>query len=94
VGDFFYVNVLLSSNILEICARRGCVTRIIDCSALVAAAGPRHVEHTLNGIAYNHRDRTFLLAGKCWPTMFEAVFPPPLLTGQSGNTPTPDVLRR
>ena len=75
VRDSIYANVLFSNEILEISAAHGYVTRIIDCSALTAAAGPSDVEHVLNGIAYNPDRNTFFVTGKCWGIMFEVGVP-------------------
>ncbi len=53
VGDSIYANVWLESNILEIDASSGKVTRVIDASALLPGdLGPDDV---LNGIAYRAR---------------------------------------
>jgi glutamine cyclotransferase len=74
VGESIYANVLLRSEILEICANHGCVTRVIDCSRLAALAAPTDAEHTLNGIAYSPERGTFFVTGKCWKIMFELDF--------------------
>jgi glutamine cyclotransferase len=74
VDDSIYANVFLSDNILEVSAKHGCVTRIVDCSRLTALAAPIDVEHTLNGIAYNPDTGTFFVTGKCWKVMFEVDF--------------------
>jgi glutamine cyclotransferase len=75
VGDLIYANVLFSNSLLEISANLGCVTRIIDCSALAATAAPGDVEYVLNGIAYNPDQGTFFATGKCWRQMFELKIP-------------------
>jgi glutaminyl-peptide cyclotransferase len=74
-GDEIYANVLFSTDILQISASDGRVTRIIDCAALRAAVAPVDVEHCLNGIAFNPLTGTFFLTGKCWNTMFEVTIP-------------------
>lgn len=76
VADAIYANVLFRSEILEISAIDGRVVRIIDCSALTAAANPANTEHVLNGICYNPDNDTFFVAGKCWNLMFEVQIPP------------------
>jgi len=89
VGDSLYANVLFSSDILEISAASGAVTRIIDCSALVDAAAPDDTEHCLNGFAYNSDSGTFLATGKCWPLLFELdLFP----TGEERRVPLMHVI--
>ena len=75
VAGSIYANVLMQSDILEISARNGQVSRILDCASLQAQAAPCDVEHTLNGIAYNPDRDTFFVTGKCWPYMFEVCFP-------------------
>lgn len=72
VGDSIYANVWLESNILEIDAASGVVTRVIDASALVPGdLGPDDV---LNGIAYRAESDTFFLTGKRWTVMYEVSF--------------------
>jgi glutamine cyclotransferase len=46
------------------------VTRVIDCSSLVAAVRPRAAHQVLNGIAYNENYDTFFVTGKNWDTLF------------------------
>lgn len=75
VNGSIYANVWHSSSILELSAAKGTVTRIIDCSSLVAMAAPAHEEAVLNGIAYNAESDTFFLAGKNWDLMFEVAIP-------------------
>lgn len=75
VGDHLYANVLGSSDLLEIASGTGSVTRIVDCSALIAAAAPRTADHVLNGIAYNRDEKTFFLTGKNWKYLFEVAIP-------------------
>lgn len=72
VGDSIYANVWLESNILEIDASSGKVTRVIDASALLPGdLGPDDV---LNGIAYRAESNTFFLTGKRWTVMYEVSF--------------------
>lgn len=65
-----YANVWLRNVIVEIDPSTGHVTGELDLSELSArhAASPDAV---LNGIAYNSRDRTFLVTGKLWPSIYE-----------------------
>ncbi len=72
VGDSIYANVWLESDILEIDAASGKVTRVIDASALLPGdLGPDDV---LNGIAYRPESNTFFLTGKRWTVMYEVSF--------------------
>ena len=72
VGDSIYANVWLESDILEIDASSGNVTRVIDASALLPGdLGPDDV---LNGIAYRAESNTFFLTGKRWTVMYEVSF--------------------
>lgn len=71
-----YVNMLFRRYLLEISEIDGRVERVIDCSALHAAAGPTDVEHTFNGVCYLPEQDTFFVTGKCWPLMFEIRIPP------------------
>jgi glutamine cyclotransferase len=85
VNGTIFANVLFSTDILEISVEKGCVTRIIDCSALATAAAPDDTEHVLNGIAYNPDQGTFFATGKCWPLLFELRIPNP----PAPSTPPP-----
>ena len=75
VGRSIYANILGSGDIFEISLDHGNVLRIVDCSALVAAAGPSDDASVLNGIAYNGDRGTFFLTGKNWPLLFEVRIP-------------------
>ena len=76
VESSIYANVLFRSEVLEISAISGRVTRIIDCSALKEAVNPTNVEHVLNGICHNSDSDTFFITGKRWNLMFEVRIPP------------------
>jgi len=76
VGRSIYANILGSSDIFEISLDQGIVVRIVDCSALLAAAVPTGDYSVLNGIAYNRDRDTFFLTGKNWHLLFEVHVPP------------------
>jgi glutamine cyclotransferase len=73
--DSIYANVLFRSELLEISPLDGRVTRVVDCTALKAAANPKEVEHVFNGICYRPDKDTYFVTGKCWPLMFEVRIP-------------------
>ena len=70
-----YANVWFRDSIVEIDPADGRVTRVIDCSALVAAEQPRAGEAVLNGIAWRADTETFYLTGKWWRTVFAVQIP-------------------
>ncbi len=78
-----YANVWYSNWVFEIDLATGEVTRIVDCSELVASAEPLGDDAVLNGIAYNAQTATFYLTGKNWPLMFEVTIPLPSLPSGS-----------
>jgi glutamine cyclotransferase len=53
--------------------KTGRVTAQIDASGLLPAA-ERAGADVLNGIAYDPADKTFLITGKLWPTLFRVTF--------------------
>ncbi len=79
VEDAIYANVFQTDSIVRIDPVSGAVTARVDASELRAGLGAG--AGVLNGIAYREETATFLLTGKNWPSVFEAVFLP--LTAES-----------
>jgi glutamine cyclotransferase len=75
VDGSIYANVWYADYILEINAKNGSVSRIIDCSELVKKENPSAQGNVLNGIAYNPRTRDFYITGKNWKNIFVVEIP-------------------
>jgi glutamine cyclotransferase len=73
VGGQVYANVWQTDSIVRIDMKTGRVTAQIDASGLLPAA-ERAGADVLNGIAYDPADKTFLITGKLWPTLFRVTF--------------------
>jgi glutamine cyclotransferase len=69
VGNTLYANVWFSDFIFEIDISKGTVTRIIDCSDLVAKEAASDDQSVLNGIAWDTNGH-FYITGKNWKNMF------------------------
>ncbi len=69
VGNTLYANVWFSDFIFEIDISKGIVTRIIDCSDLVAKEAASSEQSVLNGIACDTNGH-FYITGKNWKNMF------------------------
>jgi glutamine cyclotransferase len=70
-----FANVWYSNFIFEIEMETGNVTRIIDCTDIVAQTGVLDGDKVLNGIAYDNAADRFFITGKNWPYMFEVEIP-------------------
>lgn len=73
VGNTLYANVWFSDFIFEIDISKGTVTRIIDCSELVAKEASSDEQSVLNGIACDDKGQ-FYITGKNWKNMFVVNF--------------------
>ena len=73
VDDFIYANVWQKNIIIKISAKTGEVTSVID-AAKIAKENQANTSKTLNGIAYNHKSKTFYLTGKMWEYLYEVRF--------------------
>jgi glutaminyl-peptide cyclotransferase len=79
VGDVIYANVWYTESILRIDKATGVVTGLIDASGMLTPEQRAQLTYsgaTMNGIAYDAADDTFLLTGKLWPWMFRVEFVP------------------
>lgn len=88
VGDSIFANVWYTDNILRVDKASGRVTALIDASGLLAP-GQRAAlsrDATLNGIAYNADQGTFLVTGKLWFWLFEVEFVPASVGGDFGRS--------
>jgi glutamine cyclotransferase len=70
VDGSLYLNRLGDPRIFVASARSGVVSRIIDCSSLVALAKPTGPEDFLNGITYIPGRQQFVVTGKRWDRFF------------------------
>lgn len=66
-----YANVWMEDYLVEILPQTGQVSRVIDCSELVALEDPGEPGAVLNGIAFNTETGTFYLTGKLWGHVYE-----------------------
>jgi glutamine cyclotransferase len=71
IEDVIYANVWQSSNILRIDPTSGVVTGIIDLGEIVPEQFRGHLDHVLNGIAYDSERKRIFVTGKMWPSVFE-----------------------
>jgi glutamine cyclotransferase len=78
VGDVVYANIWLTDRIVEISKLNGNVRATIDASGLLSPAERAALAHeaTLNGIAHDPANGTFILTGKLWPKLFRVRFTP------------------
>lgn len=79
IDGYIWANVYLSNNIVKIDPSTGKVLLVIDFSHLVKLAftksaktkfGELDYSECLNGIAYNHKKKLFILTGKNWPSVY------------------------
>ncbi|NPD44509.1 MULTISPECIES: glutaminyl-peptide cyclotransferase [unclassified Lentimicrobium] len=68
VDNYIYANILESDKIIKINPKNGAVLGIIN---LKDICEPYKSHGVLNGIAYHHKNETFIITGKNWPKMFE-----------------------
>lgn len=73
VGGAVYANVWMQDVIVRIDPATGRVTQHIAAANLLSPMERQGVD-VLNGIAYDARDRTFLITGKWWPRLFRVRF--------------------
>jgi len=72
VDGYIYANQWRTSYILKIDPKSGNVVGRIDLSPIASEIEAKYKDtHGLNGIAYNPRTNTFMVAGKKWPFMYE-----------------------
>lgn len=69
-----YANIWYEHIIAEIDLSNGMVTRLIDCSGIVAAEQPASQECVLNGIAFREKDSLFYITGKNWAHIYLVAF--------------------
>ncbi|NLD94007.1 MAG: glutaminyl-peptide cyclotransferase [Fibrobacter sp.] len=69
-----YANIWYENAIAEIDLNTGTVTRLIDCSDVVATERPVSQECVLNGIAYREKDSLFYITGKNWAHLYLVTF--------------------
>ncbi len=69
-----YANIWYENTIAEIDLNNGTVTRLIDCSGIVAVEKPVSQECVLNGIAYRDMDSLFYITGKNWAHIYLVKF--------------------
>jgi len=69
VKDKIYANVWMTDDILEIDAKSGTVTAVLDASGLLTEK-ERFTADVLNGIAVDPDTGHFWITGKYWPKMF------------------------
>lgn len=69
VGDYVYANVFTRNEILKISTKNWIVEKVYDMTPLVNEVDERlHLnrEQVLNGIAYDKKEKDFLITGKMW----------------------------
>jgi glutaminyl-peptide cyclotransferase len=71
VNGFIYANIWETNWIVKIDPATGKVVGRVDLSALAQNASLRNPEaNVLNGIAYHHGTKLFLVTGKYWPSIY------------------------
>lgn len=71
VDGFIYANIWETNWIVKIDPKTGDVVGRIDLSSLAQNAALRNPEaNVLNGIAYHHGTKLFLVTGKNWPSIY------------------------
>jgi glutaminyl-peptide cyclotransferase len=70
VGGSVYANVWQTDLIVRIDAASGRVTAVVDAAGLLPPGEAERAD-VLNGIAFDAKQRVFLLTGKLWPRLFE-----------------------
>jgi glutaminyl-peptide cyclotransferase len=71
VNGFIYANIWETNWIVKIDPSTGKVVGKVDLSALAQNASLRNPEaNVLNGIAYHHGTKLFLVTGKYWPSIY------------------------
>ncbi len=72
VEGYIYANVYTTNKIVKIDLNSGIVVGIIDLSSLNYEAKSKFSGSLeMNGIAYNDKEKTFLITGKMWPCVYE-----------------------
>jgi len=66
-----FANVWQTSKIIRIDMNSGIVTGIIDLREIVPRQFRGHLDHVLNGIAYDSESKRIFVTGKMWPRIFE-----------------------
>lgn len=76
VGDTIYANVWQTDLIIRIDKHDGRIEAVINAAGLLTPEERAALASgaTLNGIAYDAENETFLLTGKLWPKVFEVQF--------------------
>lgn len=73
-GGKIYSNIWYQNAIAEIDPGSGMVTKLVDCSGVVATEKPASQECVLNGIAYREKDSLFYITGKKWTHIYLVKF--------------------
>jgi glutaminyl-peptide cyclotransferase len=72
VEGYIYANVYTTNKIIKIDPNSGIVVGTIDLSSLNYEAKSKFSGSLeMNGIAYNDKQKTFLITGKMWPCVYE-----------------------
>jgi len=71
IGGVIFANVWQTSRIIRIDPSSGMITGIIDLSELVPRQYRGHMDHVLNGIAYDSEGKRIFVTGKMWPRVYE-----------------------
>ena len=71
IEGVIFANVWQTSRIIRIDPSSGIVSGIIDLSEIVPRQFRGHLDHVLNGIAYDSEKKRIFVTGKMWPQVFE-----------------------
>jgi glutamine cyclotransferase len=71
IEGVIFANVWQTSKIIRIDMNSGIVTGSIDLREIVPRQFRGHLDHVLNGIAYDSEGKRIFVTGKMWPQVFE-----------------------
>lgn len=71
INGYVYANIWLTDLIARISPETGKITGWIDLKGINPPLLKLKKSHVLNGIAYNKKNNTIIITGKCWPWLYE-----------------------
>jgi glutamine cyclotransferase len=71
INGYVYANIWLTDLIAQISPGTGKITGWVDLKGINPPLLKLKKSHVLNGIAYNKKNKTIIITGKCWPWLYE-----------------------